>query len=35
MGYDIVTFLGRETVITTLIMIGPLIGTALLVGLAI
>ncbi len=35
MGYDIATFLGRETVITTLILIAPLIGTALLVGLAI
>ncbi len=35
MGYDIVTFLGKETVITTLILIGPLIGTALIVGLAI
>jgi flagellar biosynthetic protein FliQ len=35
MGYDIVTFLGKETVIITLIMIGPLIGTALVVGLAI
>ncbi|MBC8555067.1 MAG: flagellar biosynthesis protein FliQ [Candidatus Brocadiales bacterium] len=35
MGYDIVTFLGKETVTITLIMIAPLIGTALLVGLAI
>ncbi len=35
MGYDIVTFLGRETVTITLIMIAPLIGTALVVGLAI
>lgn len=35
MGYDIVTFLGKETVTITLIMIAPLIGTALLVGLVI
>jgi flagellar biosynthetic protein FliQ len=35
MGYDIVTFLGKETVTVTLIMIAPLIGTALVVGLAI
>ena len=35
MGYDIVTFLGKETVTITLIMISPLIGTALVVGLAI
>lgn len=35
MGYDIVTFLGKETVTITLIMIAPLIGTALVVGLAI
>ncbi len=35
MGYDIVTFLGKETVTITLIMIAPLIGTALVVGLVI
>ncbi len=35
MGYDLVTFLGRETITITLIMIAPLIGTALVVGLAI
>ncbi len=35
MGYDIATFLGKETVTITLIMIAPLIGTALVVGLAI
>ncbi len=35
MGYDIVTFLGKETITITLIMIAPLIGTALAVGLAI
>ena len=35
MGYDIVTFLGKETITITLIMIAPLIGTALVVGLAI
>jgi len=35
MGYDIVAFLGKETVTVTLIMIAPLIGTALVVGLAI
>jgi flagellar biosynthesis protein FliQ len=35
MGYDIVTVLGKETVTITLIMIAPLIGTALVVGLAI
>ncbi|MGR3292800.1 MAG: flagellar biosynthesis protein FliQ [Candidatus Scalindua sp.] len=35
MGYDIVTYLGKETVTITLIMIAPLIGTALVVGLAI
>ncbi len=35
MGYDIVTFLGKETITITVIMIAPLIGTALVVGLAI
>ncbi len=35
MGYDLVTFLGKETITITLIMIAPLIGTALAVGLAI
>ncbi|MCP4253814.1 MAG: flagellar biosynthesis protein FliQ [Candidatus Scalindua sp.] len=35
MGYDIVTFLGKETITITIIMIAPLIGTALVVGLAI
>ena len=35
MGYDIVTFLGKETVTITVIMIAPLIGTALAVGLAV
>ncbi len=35
MGYDIVTFLGKETITITLVMIAPLIGTALVVGLAI
>ncbi len=35
MGYDIVTFLGRETVTLTLIIIAPLIGTALIIGLII
>ncbi len=35
MGYDIVTFLGRETVTLTLILIAPLIGTALVIGLII
>ncbi len=35
MGYDLVTFLGKETITITLIMIAPLIGTALVVGLAI
>jgi flagellar biosynthetic protein FliQ len=35
MGYDLVTSLGKETVTITLIMIAPLIGTALVVGLAI
>lgn len=35
MGYDIVTFLGKETVTITLIMIAPLIGTALAIGLVI
>ena len=35
MGYDIVTNLGRETVMLTLILIAPLIGTALVIGLII
>ncbi len=35
MGYDIVTFLGKETITITLVMIAPLIGVALVVGLAI
>ncbi len=35
MGYDLVTALGRETVTITLIMIAPLIGTALVIGLII
>ncbi len=35
MGYDIVTFLGKETITITIILIAPLIGTALVVGLAI
>ncbi len=35
MGYDLVTSLGKETITITLIMIAPLIGTALVVGLAI
>ncbi len=35
MGYDIVTFLGKETITITIVMIAPLIGTALVVGLAI
>ena len=35
MGYDIVTNLGRETVTLTLILIAPLIGTALVIGLMI
>jgi len=35
MGYDIVTFLGRETVTITVILIAPLIGTALFIGLII
>ena len=35
MGYDIVTNLGRETVTLTLILIAPLIGTALVIGLII
>ncbi len=35
MGYDLVTALGQETITITLIMIAPLIGTALAVGLAI
>ena len=35
MGYDIVTNLGRETVTITLILIAPLIGTALVIGLII
>lgn len=33
MGYDVVTNLGRETVTLTLILIAPLIGTALVIGL--
>lgn len=35
MGYDIVTNLGRETVALTLMLIAPLIGTALVIGLII
>ena len=35
MGYDIVTNLGRETVTLTLLLIAPLIGTALVIGLII
>ena len=35
MGYDIVTNLGRDTVMLTLILIAPLIGTALVIGLII
>jgi flagellar biosynthetic protein FliQ len=35
MGYDLVTFLGKETITITVIMIAPLIGTALVVGLLI
>ncbi len=35
MGYDIATFLGKETITITVIMIAPLIGTALVVGLAV
>ncbi|MCP4413101.1 MAG: flagellar biosynthesis protein FliQ [Gammaproteobacteria bacterium] len=35
MGYDLVTSLGKETITITIIMIAPLIGTALVVGLAI
>ncbi len=35
MGYDLVTALGQETITITLVMIAPLIGTALAVGLAI
>ena len=35
MGYDIATNLGRETVMLTLVLIAPLIGTALVVGLII
>lgn len=35
MGYDIVTNLGRETVTLTLVLIAPLIGTALVIGLII
>ena len=35
MGYDIVTNLGRETVMLTLTLIAPLIGTALVIGLII
>ncbi len=35
MGYDIVTNLGRETVTLTLLLIAPLIGTALVIGLMI
>lgn len=33
MGQDIVTQLGRETIMMTMSMIAPLIGTALVVGL--
>lgn len=35
MGQDIVTNLGSQTIQMTMLMIGPLIGTALVVGLAI
>ncbi|ODS30710.1 MAG: flagellar biosynthetic protein FliQ [Candidatus Scalindua rubra] len=35
MGQDIVAFLGRETVMVTIMIIAPLIGTALVVGLII
>ncbi len=35
MGYDLVTSLGKETITITIILIAPLIGTALVVGLAI
>jgi flagellar biosynthetic protein FliQ len=35
MGYDIATNLGRETVMLTLTLIAPLIGTALVIGLII
>ncbi len=33
MGQDIVINLGKDAIIMTLMMIGPLIGTALVVGL--
>ena len=33
MGQDIVITLGKEAIVMTLMMIGPLIGTALVVGL--
>jgi flagellar biosynthesis protein FliQ len=35
MGQDIVAALGNETIAITMIIIGPLIGTALVVGLII
>ena len=35
MGQDIVTELGRESIEITILMIAPLIGTALIVGLLI
>ncbi len=35
MGQDIVAGLGKETILMTIMMIAPLIGTALVVGLAI
>ncbi|MFQ5962966.1 MAG: flagellar biosynthesis protein FliQ [Candidatus Scalinduaceae bacterium] len=35
MGQDIVVFLGKETLWITIMLIGPLIGTALVVGLLI
>jgi len=33
MGQDIVITLGKDAIVMTLMMIGPLIGTALVVGL--
>ncbi|MGQ3685469.1 MAG: flagellar biosynthetic protein FliQ [Candidatus Loosdrechtia sp.] len=35
MGYDIITFLGMETLTVTVIIIAPLIGSALVIGLLI
>ena len=35
MGQDIVINLGKDAIVMTLMMIGPLIGTALVVGLMI